>query len=237
MSPTGTLAPSLAARLRERTREVHERVERTAAFNRLIVVRLPEASDAASEDERARRARARSEYREVYARFLVAAHGFEEAVERALAASPALAEAHRRGLALETPSGAALIRDDLARGFGLDAATLPMPEPLPVPVTLAALGGMEYVRRGSRAGGAVIGAVVRHNLGLTSADGAAFLLRYGRETRAVIDRFKRWLDALPLDAAGHAAAETGAIATFEAVERWHAAIERRFDARGVTPAR
>jgi heme oxygenase len=228
---------SLAARLRERTREVHERVEHTASFNRLIVVRLPDPATLVDPGERARRERAGAEYREVYRRFLVAAHGFEEGVERALAASPALAAARATGLETETPSGAALIRDDLALGFGLDAAALPRMEAPPAPATLGALAGMEYVRRGSRAGGAVIGAAVHHNLGLTRERGAAFLLRYGRETRAVIGRFKDWLDGLGLDEREADAAETAAIATFEAVERWHRALERRFETATLTPAR
>lgn len=219
---------ALSLRLREETRAAHERVERTASFNRLIVVRLPEPSEHASAEDQTRRDRAVNEYREIYRRFLIAAHGFEAAVERCLTASPRLAVARAVGFADENPTGVTLIRDDLASLYG-NADPQPGMDALPEPRSLAELVGIEYVRRGSRAGGAVIGAVVAHNLGLTRERGATFLLRYGRETRSVIAGFKTWVDGLGLDESGTRQATASAIATFEAVERWHRKLERDFE--------
>jgi len=211
----------LSRRLRAGTSAAHERVERTASFNRLIVVRLPDplAGESAGVDRR--RERARAEYREVYRRFLIAAHGFEQAVERRLVDSPALGEARATGLAIECPAGFELARDDLARVFGIAAAALPAMSDVPEAPTLAALAGIEYVRRGSRAGGALIGSVVSHNLGYTREHGATFLCRYGRETRSVLEAFRAWAD-------GRREAIASAAATFHAVERWHRHLEGRF---------
>jgi heme oxygenase len=97
-----------------------------------------------------------------------------------------------------------------------------------VPLTLAAFAGIEYVRRGSRAGGAVIGAIVRANLGWDRDGGAAFLCRYGRETRALLDGLRAWLDGLALDEAGADQAVAAALDTFTAVGRWHGMLEHAF---------
>jgi len=224
-------APSLSALLRDRTREAHERVETLASFNRRIVERLPQLAADAPESERQRLALARADYREAYRQFLLAAHEFEAALEARLAESPALAEAVARGYAAETHAPAALLRADLAHVFGAAAAAEAGVMPGIAPIrTLAELAGIEYVRRGSRAGAAVIGAAVRANLGLTREAGASFLLHYGRETRPVIEAFKRWLDGLPLAADEAKVAIARAIATFEAVGRAHQRIEERFAA-------
>lgn len=218
----------LSVQLRETTREVHERVEHASAINRLVVVRVPDPAAAASAAERTERTQARADYREVYRAFLVSAHGFEAAVGAALAASPALAAARASGWSEEAPTGADLARADLAEVFGTPAATgLPVPGNLPAPQSLAEFAGMEYVRRGSRAGGAVIGAVVAHNLGFTAESGARFLLRYGKGTRAMLVDFRAWLDGLPLGADEVRAALDSAAATFAAVERWHRVLDLR----------
>jgi heme oxygenase len=215
-------AVPLSRRLREETRAVHERVEHTASFNRLIVVRLPSGDDP-------RLARARDEYRETYRRFLIASRGFEAAVNDALRASPAREDAARSGWAEESPDPVASIDADLAYAFGSHPPErLPSADPLPVPLTLAAFAGIEYVRRGSRAGGAVIGAIVRANLGWDRDGGAAFLCRYGRETRALLDGLRAWLDGLALDEAGADQAVAAALDTFTAVGRWHGMLEHAF---------
>lgn len=221
-----TAAAPLSVRLRESTREVHERVEAYAAFNRLVVARLPESPADAPPAQRARLDAARADYREVYRRFLLGALGFESAVERALEGSPLLVHLDAEGYALEGVPASALVRDDLRAEFGAGADALPAePEPLPAPDTLAELAGLEYVRRGSRAGGAVIGAVVRHNLALTPERGASFLLRQGRGTRAHIQAFRDWADARTWSAAESDAAIARAVATFDAVLAWHARLE------------
>ena len=223
MSAPGTAAPPLSRRLRDETREVHEHVEQGAAFNRLIVVRLP------ADEADSRAARGREEYRETYRRFLIASRGFESAVNEALRRSPALGAARQDGWNEETPDPVTSIDADLAHVFGVrDAHALPLMEALPVPATLAAFAGIEYVRRGSRAGGAVIGAVVRHNLGWNEEAGATFLCRYGRGTRALLDAMRAWLDGLTLDPSGADEAVRAAQTTFAAVARWHAKLDEAF---------
>ncbi len=222
----------LSARLHEGTREVHERVEHTASFNRLVVVRLPAPEPAAPRAEHERFARAREEYREIYRRFLVASHGFECAVTERLAGSRAHAAAVASGWAPEARDPAALVRDDLACVFGpAAAAELPRMDGLPEADSLATFAGIEYVRRGSRAGGAVIAAVVEKNLGLTREGGGSFLMQYGRETRAVLVAMRAWLDGLPLSERECRDAIAAAGDTFAAAERWHARLDAAF-ARG-----
>lgn len=218
--------PPLSQLLRESTREVHERVEQASDLNRWIVVRIPSAPAPATAAEAEARARARADYRIVYREFLLAAHGFEAAAHASLATSPAREEAMAAGWEDESPPASELIRTDLVRAFGAGAADgLPVAPGLPQPRTLAEFAGLEYVRRGSRAGAAVIGAVVAHNLGLGREDGAGFLLRYGRGTRAVLDALRSWLDGLGLDEAGMRAATASAAATFAAVENWHRSLD------------
>lgn len=236
LSPAGAVAPAvpdarpLSLRLREDTRAAHESVERAASFNRLVVVRVPEAAPEASPADARRRERALAEYREVYRRFLVAAHGFEAGADRRVAESPALAEARAAGYAPEPMDPVARIREDLARVFGPGAlGGLAAMDGLPPLGSVPALAGLEYVRRGSRMGGAVIGAVVRHNLGLDAATGAGFLGHYGNDTRRVVTGYKAWLDGLALDERGMREAVATAVATFAAVERWHLALERGFE--------
>ncbi len=224
-----TPAPAvrLSQRLREETRAIHEQVESGATFNRLVVVRLPAPDPAAPAPERARRERALAEYRDVYRRFLVAAHGFEAAVDAALAAPAARALALAHGLPSEPEPPLPRLRGDVVHLYGdAAAAALPVMPGLPAITSLPQLAGTEYVRRGSRAGGAVIGAVVRHNLGLEPATGAAFLLAYGARTRAVIDAFRAWADGLALSGREADAAIAAAGATFAAVGAWHRHCDR-----------
>ena len=215
----------LSLRLREETRRAHESVERAAAFNRLVVVRIPAAGGSAPGIAR-QHERARAEYREVYRRFLIAAHGFEAAADLRFQGSAARAQAIASGFPEESIEPVRMIREDLARLFGTAAAhDLPRMDDLPEAPALPELAGMEYVRRGSRAGGAVIGGVVRANLGLGPADGAGFLGGYGSRTKSVIVAFKDWLDGLPLEEAEMTRAVAAATRTFEAVERWHLRLE------------
>lgn len=228
MNATPATATALSLRLREETHAPHARVERATEFNRLVVVRVPAPDEAAEAAERAARERALADYREVYRLFLLASYGFEAAVLAHLAASPALAAARAAGWADEDPTSTALLRDDLATVFGLPHdAPLAHMEGLPPAGSLAAFAGIEYVRRGSRAGGAVIGAVVAHNLRLTRERGASFVLRHGRETKRHLQALRDWLDALPLAEPGRREAVRAAAATFAAVERWHRRLERR----------
>jgi heme oxygenase len=228
LAGAATAAP-LSLRLREGTRERHDSVEHAAAINRLIVVKVPRPESATSPQEREARVRALAEYREAYRLFLLSAHGFEAAVVAQLAGSQVFEAAKASGYADEGTPSTVLIRKDLERVFGpTSAAGLPVMEGLPAVGSLAEFAGMEYVRRGSRAGGAVIGAVVAHNLGFDRESGASFLQQHGKDTRRVLVAFKEWVDSLPLSEADCLAAVKSANETFLAVERWHRQLERDF---------
>lgn len=219
-APATSRGTGLAQRLREETRAIHERVETAASFNRLIVVTLP--ADVAGADLEA----ARAEYREVLWLFLVAAFGFEAAVDERLRSSPAVGEALASGWRPEPTNPVGRLSDDVRVLWGERAASALRPaDGLPPVRTLGEFAGMEYVRRGSRAGGAVIAHAVQRNLGLDAGHGASFLGQYGKQTRAVLDELRAWLDGLPLDAAAQDGAVRTALATFEAVGRQHLRIE------------
>ena len=213
----------LSQRLREGTREIHDHIENGASFNRLIVVRIP-----ADESDAARRTRARDEYREIYRRFLIASYGFEVAVRTRLEASPAHAAALSAGYEPEIDDPVARIEEDLA-GLGIhDPAPFGIMTGLPEAPTLAEWAGIDYVRRGSRAGGAVISAAVAHNLGLSKECGAGFLFMNGKETKRALVALRAWLDALPLRPAELDRAVAAAVATFAATGEWHRRVDASF---------
>jgi len=220
--PTAASAvPQLSQRLREGTREVHEAIEQGASFNRLIVVRIPD-------DDSAPKERARVEYREIYRRFLIASYGFELAIRTRLETSPAFSVALAAGYATEIDDPVARIEDDLV-GLGVhDPGPFGIMTGLPEAPTLAEWVGIDYVRRGSRAGGAVIAAAVVHNLGLTRESGAGFLGMYGKDTRRVLTAMRAWIDSLPLEGADADRAVAAAVATFEATGAWHKLLEESF---------
>lgn len=218
----------LSVQLKDGTREVHEHVERAASFNRLIVVRMPDAG-ADSELSAVVRDKLLVEYREIYRRFMIGAYGFEAAVNAALKTSPALAAAVAAGFEFEANDPVELIRNDMRTVFGAGALDdVQVMQGLPQMRTLPALAGVEYVRRGSRAGGAVIAAVVERNLGLTREHGASFLAQYGKQTRSVLVALKAWLDALPFSETETAVVVAAARATFEAVQNYHLQLEDQF---------
>ena len=226
-SPLASATP-LSVQLKEGTRQAHDHVERAASFNRLIVVRLPEADPLAAASESAREAQI-AEYREIYRRFMIAAYGFEAGVNALLQGSTALPAAIATGFAFEAIDPLTLIREDMLRVFGVASLDdLHVMESLPAVRTLPELAGVEYVRRGSRAGGAVIAAVVERNLGLTRDHGASFIAQYGKQTRGVLVALKAWLDSLPFTAEETAVAVATARATFEAVQQYHLRLEDQF---------
>jgi len=221
------VATPLSQLLREGTRERHERVEHAAVINRFVVVKVPSPETAGTTEEREARTRALADYREVYRLFLLAAHGFEAAVVKRLADSPVHEQALASGWADEATPSTSLVRADLEGVYGPGAAgSLPVMEGLPEIRSLAEYAGMEYVRRGSRAGGAVIGAVVAYNLGFSREHGASFLQQHGKDTKRVLVEFKSWVDSLPLSETDARDAVASANATFLAVEEWHRHLER-----------
>jgi len=213
--------PPLSQRLREGTRAVHDAIEQGASFNRLIVVRIPDHDSAPNQ-------RAVVEYREIYRRFLIASYGFELAVRTRLETSPAFPAALAAGYATEIDDPVARIEDDLI-GLGVhDPAPFGIMTGLPEAPTLADWVGIDYVRRGSRAGGAVIAAAVAHNLGLTRESGAGFLGMYGKETRRALTAMRAWIDSLSLAGSDADRAVAAAAATFQATGAWHRKLEREF---------
>ncbi len=207
----------LSRLLRDATSEVHAEVENGTEFNRLIVTLLPGVGSAGlSESVR----RARAQYMQVYETFLVAAYGFETAVLDAIGSSGFLQESYVEEAA-HTPT---LILRDLAElpHRKLKLGTM---RGLPVVSSLAELAGVEYVRRGSRKGNAVIARSVHRNLGLTAENGAAFLNMNGRETAPRFELVRNWLDAMPLSESEREIAIASAIETFRCVGRWHKMVE------------
>lgn len=218
----------LSQRLRRDTRAVHGIVESVASFNRLIVVRLSDATSLATPAEVRQRGRAVAEYRDVYRKFLLATYAFEASVLASLAESPVAAQVNDNALyPLETPPSTTLIKADITAVFGEPVARRAVRMPsLPVIRNVADWVGTEYVRLGSRAGAAVIAAAVERNLGLDHEHGATYLGRYGKETRAHLERLRTWIDSYALDGDDADAAVNAAIRTFEGVGVWH----RMFDA-------
>lgn len=143
-----------------------------------------------------------------YRAALVALHGFNAPMERALG-GPGEQDGERL----------ALLRADLA-GLGLDAGQLPVADGLPAldshPARLAA----RYVLDGSAHGGRAMLPNVTRALGFDAARGARFLASAG------IDMAGRWRDLLArleLDLAAPAAtaeACDAAVALFAALEVW-----------------
>ena len=139
--------------------------------------------------------RSRATYRELLERF----YGFYRPLEDVLAPISVPGFAYRRKLPL--------IEADLA-ALGGDVAALPVAPRVPAVATVGDALGVAYVIEGSALGGAVIGRMVRRELGLTSAffHGTGIAPQW-RAFGAVVER--------------HApVSEQAAIACFEDMERW-----------------
>ncbi|MDQ2105012.1 biliverdin-producing heme oxygenase [Azospirillum isscasi] len=174
--------------LRDATRGIHDRLDRAAVLR-------PLTSPSITVDE--------------YRAALVALHGFNAPIERALGEGAPGEEAGRL----------ALLRADLA-DLGVDADALPVAGPLPAldgtPARLAA----RYVLDGSAHGGRAMLPNVTRALGFDATRGARFLASSGIDMagrwKALLARLERDLEA---PESARAACAT-AVALFAALEVW-----------------
>lgn len=179
--------------LREATRDIHERLDRAAVLR-------PLTSPTITVDE----------YRDA----LIALHGFNAPIERALG-ERALGE----GALGEGAERLDLLRADLA-DLGVDADSLPVAGALPaldgVPARLAA----RYVLDGSAHGGRAMLPNVTRALGFDATHGARFLASAGID---MAGRWKALLARLESDLEAPESAQAAcatAVALFAALEVW-----------------
>ena len=217
-----TIGRPLSERLRLATEKAHHEVEHGSSFNRLIMTDLRGESGE-------RGAQLREVYRLVYEAYLVASLHFEKSV------LCAIDHAVERGVIApsrylrESADVPTLIVQDLD---SLGSKWLREdPGPFLTVSNLSDLLGMEYVRRGSRNGNAVIAGRVGANLGFNRERGAAFLNIYGRDTRARFVEVQRWIDAFELSESERSAAEGVAISTFQRIGVLHKQVDDQLAAR------
>jgi heme oxygenase len=199
----GAHGESIMGRLREETREAHERAEKHPLQQELVKGLLP---------------------REMYLEHL----GQLFLIHRVLDAGLIRLRDTRVGLApivadwqLQTP----YLAEDLAF-FGVDTTELVA---LPATASLmsriasltvagdAALLGYHYVLEGSNNGSRFIAKAVRRSYGLEETQGTRYLDPYGDEQRARWQWFKDVFDALPLGAAERERVVGAARELFEAI--------------------
>lgn len=174
--------------LREATRDIHERLDRAAVLR-------PLTSPTITADE----------YRDA----LIALHGFNAPIERALG-ERALGEGAER---LD------LLRADLA-DLGVDADSLPVAGALPALDGLPARLAARYVLDGSAHGGRVMLPNVTRALGFDATRGARFLASAGID---MAGRWKALLARLESDLEAPESAQAAcatAVALFAALEVW-----------------
>lgn len=188
---------ALMLRLRERTRPLHDRLERHPRLRPLLDEALTP---------------------EIYAALLEKQYGFYEPLERRLAAG---ADWRQLSFDFEARRKTPLLRRDLA-ALGIPSsrhAVLPCCAELPDVSTLPRLLGCLYVLEGATLGGQIIARHLHRALGVDAAKGGAFYGAYGSQTG------RRWrefgLFATRMTGPEHAdAVVSAACETFEALDRW-----------------
>lgn len=115
-----------------------------------------------------------------------------------------------------------LLSDDLvALGVSADCvAGLPRCASIPACQDEAAALGSLYVLEGATLGGQVLLPMVEQRLRLTRDTGASYLDSYGRDTRAMWQRFGSVVESWCADSVRRATAAAAAVATFESLEAW-----------------
>lgn len=122
----------------------------------------------------------------------------------------------------------ALLASDLA-AFGVTGAALerlPRCETLPDCPDTATAFGCAYVIEGATLGGRTLLPVVEAKLGLSSANGAAFLASYGAAVSTMWQAFGAALDRWCADPGRRDQAAAAAVATFYSLEGWLADSHR-----------
>lgn len=182
--------------LRERTKHLHEQVERT--------VDLP----------------ARLCSPERYASLLARFYGFYDPLERRLAD---VGGYDAVGLDLAARRKAHLLRDDLAAlGFGqadIDAA--PRCPDLPAVADLGEALGCLYVLEGATLGGQIVRREAEKTIGVTPDRGCSFFASYGERVGAMWKEFCQALEGYAAATPGaNARIAAAAVGTFDALDRW-----------------
>jgi light-regulated signal transduction histidine kinase (bacteriophytochrome)/heme oxygenase len=185
----------LRERLREATREPHERMHRHDGFLAAAEGRL---------DAR------------LYEDLLARLYGFYWSFERNFLNAPApMAKAIELSKRARTPN----LRSDLiALGFTGRLDRLPICADLPAPESEAAWLGALYVTEGSTMGGAQIARALAKS-GF-SADQTRFFAAHGKASSSMWKSFLARLDTLAADPRSTQAAENSARAVFTAFEEW-----------------
>lgn len=196
-------SPWLLPLLREKTRDLHERLEQR--------LNLPDSLDS----------------REEYARLLAAFYGFYAPIEKFLTEHPGLRE--DTGLCFSSRRKSGYLETDLRfLGFG-DCALKQIPRctVLPAMNSTASAIGCAYVLEGATLGGQIIGRHLETRLGLHRGAGVAFFYCYGDATAAMWQQFRRGAEAFAEREAAAGQAEpvareatVAARATFERLEAW-----------------
>lgn len=180
--------------LKEHTRSLHERVERT--------VDLP--------------ARLRSA--DCYTSLLTRFYGFYAPLEDRLAAGASAA-----GLGFDARRKVPLLRDDLAAlGLG-EAAILALPrcEHLPAVTDTGDALGCLYVLEGATLGGRVVRRQVEQALGLSPGRGCSFFGSYGEKVGEMWREFCRLLEGYVTSTPGAGdRVVAAAVGTFACLDRW-----------------
>ncbi len=189
--------------LRERTRDLHERIERRLGMPECLVSRT------------------------VYRRVLERLYGFYAPMEACLAARAG--DWETLGLDFDRRRKTGHLDADLRflGQTGEEVAALTRCRDIPRPASLAATIGCAYVLEGATLGGQVIARHLHTELGLTEEAGAGFYRCYGAATGKMWQEFRHAVslyaagrlasgdDALPTDLACDSARET-----FLRLEHW-----------------
>jgi heme oxygenase (biliverdin-IX-beta and delta-forming) len=187
--------------LRIHTRSHHERIEQA--------LDLPAS------------VRSRDDFERLLARF----YGFYLPHEARLRPYTPALDAY--GIELGRRSKAGKIRDDLlSLGMSAEAITgLPQCVDLPDLCTPAHALGSLYVLEGSTLGSQIIARALKEKVDLDIMSSMRFLSGYGASTGAMWRSFVSALDAAPFESQCVAAAQEGAVQTFDCLERWLGRIE------------
>lgn len=179
------------AQLRQKTAEMHQRVEKKLGMNRL--------SD-----------------RETYEAVLRAFFGFYGSVE-----SPLLQKVADILPDREQRKKTEWLKQDLnALGLPAKSIQdLPRATSLNVTSPAQAMGAL-YVLEGSTLGGAYIAAHIQKTLGIDSESGGRFFMNYGSERQTMWERFRTQLTGFATTEAQEAEVLSGAMRAFAHMETW-----------------
>lgn len=210
VSPTSSSSSSIMLRLREETKERHERAEHGRLPRELFKGRLD-----------------RAVYIDLLLQLRLVHQTLEEALLHALRSDLRLANVVR-----SEQFQAALVEADLAH-FGVTAERLASSPPLPATATLindirsaaddapVSLLGFHYVLEGAKNGNRFVAKAVRKAYAIDGADGVQSLDPHGDEQPALWASFKQAMDQLDLNPDERDAIVHNAKVTFDGIAAIH----------------